>query len=111
MDASLGTETRKRGRPRLPTPERRQHMLASKAKWREQNREYYLQQKRQLASRPEYLARRRELRAQATHRLDDDAMSDKGLSILDVSLGVMSSQRSDIEAPALSTMAWTWPLC
>ena len=80
MDASLGTETRKRGRPRLPTPERRQHMLASKAKWREQNREYYLQQKKHLASRPEYLARRRERRAKGQESRFDDALEQ---SILD----------------------------
>ena len=49
------------GRPRLPTPQRRQNILNSKAKWRSENREYYLQQKRQLACRPDYLARRREL--------------------------------------------------
>ena len=63
MDASLGTETRKRGRPRLPTPERRRNILASKAKWRLENYEYYINQKRELACRPEYLARRRYLRA------------------------------------------------
>ena len=30
-------------------------------KWKNKNREYYLMQKRQLASRPEYLAKRREM--------------------------------------------------
>ena len=85
MDASLGTETRKRGRPRLPTPERRQHTLASKANWREQNREYYLQQKRQLASRPEYLARRRELRAQAKGQ-ESYFDKDQDTTILDYTL-------------------------
>ena len=30
-------------------------------KWKSKNREYYLMQKRQLASRPEYLAKRREM--------------------------------------------------
>ena len=83
MDASLGTETRKRGRPRLPTPERRQHMLASKAKWREQNREYYLLQKKYLASRPEYLARRRERRAKGHESYFDDS---QGQSILECSM-------------------------
>ena len=29
-------------------------------RWKEKNREYYLAQKRRLASRPEYLAKRRE---------------------------------------------------
>ena len=56
-------EKRGPGRPRLPTPERRRNVLASKAKWRLENHEYYLNQKRELASRPEYLTRRRELRA------------------------------------------------
>ena len=69
------------GRPRLPTPERRQNMLASKAKWRVENRAYYLQQKRELACRPEYLARRREL-YQA--RQEDPSHGEKqGKSILD----------------------------
>ena len=56
------------GRPRLPTPERRRNILASKAKWRLENREYYLEQKRELSGRPEYLTRRRELRAQRRQR-------------------------------------------
>ncbi len=56
-------EKRGPGRPRLPTPERRRNVLASKAKWRLENHEYSLNQKRELASRPEYLTRRRELRA------------------------------------------------
>ena len=30
-------------------------------KWKENNREYYLTQKRRLAGRPEYLAKRREM--------------------------------------------------
>ena len=30
-------------------------------KWKENNREYYLMQKRRLAARPEYLAKRREM--------------------------------------------------
>ena len=30
-------------------------------KWKENNREYYLMQKRRLAGRPEYLAKRREM--------------------------------------------------
>ncbi len=56
-------EKRGPGRPRLPTPERRRNVLLSKRKWRLENHEYYLNQKRELASRPEYLTRRRELRA------------------------------------------------
>ena len=57
-----------RGRPRLSSPERRRRILASKAKWRDDNREYYRAQKNQLSSRPEYLERRRELRALAKSR-------------------------------------------
>ena len=56
-------EKRGPGRPRLPTPERRRNVLLSKRKWRLENYEYYLNQKRELAGRPEYLTRRRELRA------------------------------------------------
>jgi hypothetical protein len=33
---------------------------AAVERWKEKNREYYLEQKRRLAGRPEYLARRRE---------------------------------------------------
>ena len=57
----MNGEKRGPGRPRLPTPERRRNVLASKAKWRHENYEYYLNQKRELANRPEYLKRRREL--------------------------------------------------
>jgi len=52
------------GRPRLSTPERRKNILASKAKWRDANREYYRAQKRELTNRPEYKERRKELREQ-----------------------------------------------
>ena len=52
------------GRPRLSTPERRRNILASKAKWREANRDYYREQKRLLSNRPEYKERRKELREQ-----------------------------------------------
>ncbi len=52
------------GRPRLSTPERRRNILASKAKWRESNRAYYMEQKRLLGNRPEYKERRKELREQ-----------------------------------------------
>ena len=37
---------KKRGRPRLPTPERQQNRLASKAKWRRENREQVNKRKR-----------------------------------------------------------------
>ena len=52
------------GRPRLTTPERRRRILASKAKWRDENREYYRAQKRAIAQCPESKARRKELREQ-----------------------------------------------
>lgn len=52
------------GRPRLDTPERRRRILASKARWRDTNREYYRAQKRKLTNRPEYKERRKELKAQ-----------------------------------------------
>ena len=52
------------GRPRLDTPERRRRILASKARWRDTNREYYRAQKRRLTNRPEYRERRKELKAQ-----------------------------------------------
>ena len=52
------------GRPRLSTPERRKNILASKAKWRNANREYYRAQKRELTNRLEYKERRKELREQ-----------------------------------------------
>ena len=52
------------GRPRLNTPERRRRILASKARWRDTNREYYRAQKRRLTNRPEYRERRKELKAQ-----------------------------------------------
>ncbi len=52
------------GRPRLNTPERRKNILASKAKWRDTNREYYRLQKRLHANLPDCKARRRELREQ-----------------------------------------------
>ena len=73
------------GRPRLSTPERRLNNLASKAKWRENNREYYLNQKRELARRPEYLARRRELRAIKHTRIWVD-VSDECNTILDYAI-------------------------
>ena len=43
-------------------------------KWKENNREYYLMQKRMLASRPEYLAIRRE-RYRARKNDDDLILS------------------------------------
>jgi hypothetical protein len=58
-------QPKRMGRPRLDSPERRRRVLASKAKWRDANREYYRAQIKQRSSRPEYKARRRERRANA----------------------------------------------
>ena len=66
------------GRPRLSSPERRRRVLASKAKWRDANREYYREQKNRLSSRPEYKERRKELRAQAKARMKLDEAQDRG---------------------------------
>ena len=52
------------GRPRLNSPERRKNILASKARWRDANREYYRLQKRVHAGLPESKAKRRALREQ-----------------------------------------------
>ena len=71
MAETMETRSRGPGRPRLPTPQRRQNILDSKAKWRSENREYYLQQKRQLACRPDYLARRRELNREKSRAKED----------------------------------------
>ena len=51
-------------RIRIPTPERRAKARAACEAWKERNREYYLAQKRELAKRPEYLARLRQRRAE-----------------------------------------------
>ena len=42
------------GRLRLPTPERKLRKRQSQERWKDKNRDYYLEQKRRLASRPEY---------------------------------------------------------
>ena len=39
-------QPKKRGRPRLPTPERQQNRLASKARWRQNNKDEINQRKR-----------------------------------------------------------------
>jgi len=49
------------GRPRLPSPERRARARSSQEKWKEANKERYLEKKAECAARPEYKARRREL--------------------------------------------------
>ena len=38
-------------------------------RWKQQNREYYLEQKRRLAARPEYKARRREMYREKVNEL------------------------------------------
>ena len=67
-------QPKRMGRPRLSSPERRRRILACKAKWRDANREYYRAQISRLSSRPEYLARRRELRAKARARASEEAL-------------------------------------
>ena len=46
-------------------------------RWKDRNRAYYLEQKRRLAQRPEYLQRRRELYKlrRARQRVESDALS------------------------------------
>ena len=39
-------QPKKRGRPRLPTPERQQNRLASKARWRQNNKDEINKRKR-----------------------------------------------------------------
>ena len=78
--APITIEKRGPGRPRLTTPERRRNVLASKAKWRLENYEYYLNQKRELAHRPEYLTRR-ELRAIKRTHVWQDVSSDDTSSV------------------------------
>ena len=91
-ESSLPPQPKRMGRPRLSSPERRRRVLASKAKWRDANREYYRAQINRLSSRPEYKARRRELRAKARAarareegasvdgpRWDDDLVYDENL--------------------------------
>ena len=53
------------GRPRLPSPERKARQKASKQAWAERNQSYVRRQIRALASRPEYVERRRMLRHKA----------------------------------------------
>ena len=40
-------------------------------RWKQQNREYYLEQKRRLATRPEYKAHRREMYKQKVDELKE----------------------------------------
>ena len=77
LQPSQFTPKRKMGRPRLSSPERRRRILASKAKWRDANFEYYKAQKNRLSSRPEYKERRKELRARAKALLDLSVLHDE----------------------------------
>ena len=47
------------GRRRLPTPERKLHKKLSQERWKVQNWEYYVEQKRLLSGRLAYQAVRR----------------------------------------------------
>ena len=60
---ALLPQPKRMGPPRPSSPEMRRRFLASKAKWRDENREYYRAQIKSLSSRPEYKARRKEQRA------------------------------------------------
>jgi hypothetical protein len=48
------------GRPRLPSPERRRRKILPQNKWKIANLQAYRAGKAAAASRPEYLAKRRE---------------------------------------------------
>ena len=71
-------ESRKRrGRPPLNPLERFKRMRVQQERWKRDNREAYLQRKRQLSRRPEYVTHRRHTyareRAEALERLGADA--------------------------------------
>ena len=51
---------KRRGRPSLDPLERFKRLRARQERWKRDNRETYLEQKRQLSRRPEYMARRRQ---------------------------------------------------
>ena len=67
----------RRGRPSLDPLERFRRMRVRQERWKRDNREAYLEQKRQLSRRPEYVAYRRQTyalkRAEALERLGADA--------------------------------------
>ena len=82
MEESLITEQvdesrKRRGRPCLDPLERFERMRVRQERWKRDNREAYLEQKRQLSRRPEYVAYRRQTyarkRAEALERLGADA--------------------------------------
>ena len=50
---------------------------AAVERWKAKNRDYYLQQKRQLASRPEYLAHRRAVYQERRQLLKDQGLLPK----------------------------------
>ena len=71
-------ESRKRrGRPSIDPLERFKRMRVRQERWKRDNREAYLEQKRQLSRRPEYVAYRRQTyarkRVEALERLGADA--------------------------------------
>ena len=68
-----------------------QKARAAVERWKAKNREYYLQQKRELASRPEYLAHRR-----AVYQEKRQLLKDQGL------LPKRGRPRSDAQAINLS---------
>ena len=51
-----------------------QNRRACAERWKQKNRAYYLEQKRRLAARPEYLAKRRQQHAMRVARERDAAM-------------------------------------
>ena len=68
MDESLVTEQmdegrKRRGRPSIDPLERFKRMRVRQERWKRDNREAYLEQKRQLSRRPEYVAYRRQMYA------------------------------------------------
>ena len=82
MEESLVTEQvnesrKRRGRPAIDPLERFRRMRVQQERWKRGNRDAYLEQKRQLSRRPEYVAYRRQTyarkRAEALERLGADA--------------------------------------
>ena len=82
MEESLITEQmdesrKRRGRPSIDPLELFKRMRVRQERWKRDNREAYLEQKRQLSRRPEYVAYRRQIyarkRVEALERLGADA--------------------------------------
>ena len=74
---------RPRGRPRLPSLERREHHRASKKAWAGRNLAYVRTQILALGTRPEYVERRRMLRheREAALRARSDPSSEQAFSL------------------------------